>query len=89
MKIIAHRAGMIRLRAGQPRNCGSIPGKCETVFFTASRPALGLTQHPVQWIPEVFSSGINRAGHETGQNVHQVKSLKMRGALSTFPHTSS
>jgi hypothetical protein len=34
---------------------GSSPGRVKNfLFFTASRPALGPTQPPIQWIPVVF-----------------------------------
>jgi hypothetical protein len=33
-------------------------------FATASRPALGPTQHPIQWVPEALSPGIKRPGRE-------------------------
>jgi hypothetical protein len=38
---------------------GSIPGRGKGFFSLASvsRPALGPTQPPVQWVPEVLSPG--------------------------------
>jgi hypothetical protein len=88
MKILVRRAGMIRLQAGRPRNLGSIPGKCERVFFTASRLSLGLTQYPVQWIPEVLSSEINRARRETGQSLPVCAQFKNAWSLSSIPSSS-
>jgi hypothetical protein len=44
----------------------SVPGR-GTVFFlyaTASRPALELTQPPIQWVPAALSPGLERPGHE-------------------------
>jgi hypothetical protein len=39
---------------------GSIPGRGEMIFLLASvsRPALRLTQLPVQWVPGVLSPGV-------------------------------
>jgi hypothetical protein len=34
-------------------------------FFTASRPALGPTQPPSQWVPGALSRVIERLEHET------------------------
>jgi hypothetical protein len=43
----------------------SIPGKGRIFLFsTESRPALGPTKLPIQWVPGAISSGIKRAGHE-------------------------
>jgi hypothetical protein len=56
-----------------PGDRGSIPGRGERIFPLASlsRPALGPTQSPVQWIPGVLSPGLRR-----GQGV----------TLTTHPH---
>jgi len=47
------------LRAGRPGDRGSIPGKGQRIFplISVSRPALGPTQPPVQWVPGVLSQG--------------------------------
>jgi hypothetical protein len=52
----------VRLRAGRSGHRGSIPGRRETIFSPASvfKPALGSTQHPVQWVPGVLSPGLKR-----------------------------
>jgi hypothetical protein len=49
----------IRLRPGYR---GSIPGRDNRIFPLASvsRPALGSTQPPVQWVPGVLSPGLKR-----------------------------
>jgi hypothetical protein len=50
------------LRAGRPGDRGSILDRGERIFPLASvfRPALGLTQPPVQWVPGVLSPGLKR-----------------------------
>jgi hypothetical protein len=50
------------LRAGRPGDRGSIQGKKKEFFSLAavSRPALGPTQPPVQWVPGVLSPGVKR-----------------------------
>jgi hypothetical protein len=65
---------------------GSIP---ETIFplASASRPALGPTQRPVQWIPEVLSAGIKRGrGVTLTTHTHLVPRLRMsRSYTSSHP----
>jgi hypothetical protein len=34
------------------------------LFSTSSRPALGHTQPPFQWVPGAFSQGVKRPGRE-------------------------
>jgi hypothetical protein len=34
------------------------------IFTTVSRPALGPTHPPIQWVPAAFSLGIKHPGHE-------------------------
>jgi hypothetical protein len=34
------------------------------LFITAYRTALGLTQIPIQWLPEALSLGVKRPGRE-------------------------
>jgi hypothetical protein len=34
------------------------------LFTTASRTALGPTQHPIQWVPGAVSLGVKRPGRE-------------------------
>jgi hypothetical protein len=34
------------------------------LFTTASRTALGPTQHPIQWVPGALSLGLKRPGRE-------------------------
>jgi hypothetical protein len=48
------------LRAGRLRDRGSSPGRVKNSHFSMlSRPALGSTQPPVQWVPGALSQGVN------------------------------
>jgi len=42
---------------------GSVPGR-DFLFATSSRPALGPTQRPLQWVPRSLSSGVKRPRRE-------------------------
>jgi hypothetical protein len=45
---------------------GSISGMGKDIFLfsAASRPCLGPTQPPIQWVPETVFLEVKRAGHE-------------------------
>jgi hypothetical protein len=57
---------------------GSSPGRGWEFFFftTESRPALGLTQSPIQWVPGALSLGVKRPGREAS---------RIRGAIPPLP----
>jgi hypothetical protein len=38
------------------------------LFSTSFRPALGITQPPIQWVPGVISPGVKRRGHEANHS---------------------
>jgi hypothetical protein len=53
------------LRAGRPRGRSSSPRRVKNFLICASsRPALGSTQPPIQWIPGDLSPGVKRLGRE-------------------------
>jgi hypothetical protein len=53
------------LRAGRLRGRSSIPGGGKNFHFpTSSRPTLGPTQPPIQWVPGTLSPGVKRQGRE-------------------------
>jgi hypothetical protein len=80
------------LRTGRPDDRGSIPGRGERMFPLASvsRPALGLTQPPVQLVPGVLSAGIKR-GRGVTLITHPIycRGQEWVGAVSTLPTNAS
>jgi hypothetical protein len=52
---------------------------------TVSRPILGPTQPPVQWVPGALSFGVKRPVREADDSLHLVPRLRMRGAVSPLP----
>jgi hypothetical protein len=52
-----------RLKAGQPRDWDRLPAGVRDLLFTESRPTMGLTQPPIQWVSirEVPSQGSKAA----------------------------
>jgi hypothetical protein len=72
------------LRTGRP---GSDPRERQRIFplTSASRPALGSTQPPVQWVPGVLSLGVKR-GRSVMLNTHPLLVPSLRKSRS---YTSS
>jgi hypothetical protein len=58
-------------------------------YSTASRPALGPTQAPIQWAPGALSSGVKRPRHESDHSPTSNAEVKNGGAILPLPHTSS
>jgi hypothetical protein len=53
------------LWAGRPRGWSSSPGRVKNSLFSmSSRPALGTTQPPIQWVPGALSPGVKWLGRE-------------------------
>jgi hypothetical protein len=69
-----------RLRATQPRNRDSIPGRDQEIILisTASRPGLGRTQLPFQ-----SALGLRKLGHEADHSPPSTKSRAVSRRLTT------
>jgi hypothetical protein len=46
------------------------------LFTTASRPALGPNQPPIQWVPGAFSPGVKRPGREADHSPPSTAEVK-------------
>jgi hypothetical protein len=69
---------------------GSIPGREEMFpFSTSSRPALGPTQPPIQWVPEALSPGLKGPGREADHSPPSSADVKNGGVIPPLPHMSS
>jgi hypothetical protein len=76
------------LRTGRPGDCGSIPGRGERIFplNSVSRPALGSTQRPVQWVLWVQSLGLKRGrGVTLTTHPHLMPRLRMSRSYTSSP----
>jgi hypothetical protein len=58
------------------------------LFSTASRPALGPIQPPIQWIPGAISPEIKRQGREAN-HTPPSSAVKNGGVIPPLPHMSS
>jgi hypothetical protein len=69
---------------------GSIPGRGKIFLFSiASRPPLGPTEPPIQWVSGAVSSGVKRQGREAEHSPSSSAEAKNGGAIPSLPHTSS
>jgi hypothetical protein len=66
---------------------GSSPGtEWEFFLFTiASRPALGPTQSPIQWVPRALSLGVKWQGHEPDHSLPSSAEVKKSCRYSSTP----
>jgi hypothetical protein len=61
------------------------PGRVKNFLFSmASRPALGPTQPPIQWV-----RGVKRPGHEADHSLPTSAEVKKMWIYNPLPHTSS
>jgi hypothetical protein len=78
------------LWAGWPRGQSSSPGRVKNFLYsTASRPALGSTQPPIQWVLGVLSQGIKRPGREADHSPPASAEAKKMWIYTSTPHTPS
>jgi hypothetical protein len=59
-----------------------------SLFSIPSRPALGPTQPPTQWIPWGCFSGVKQLGHEADHSPLSSAEVKNGRAMPPLPHTS-
>jgi hypothetical protein len=59
------------------------------LFSTVSRPTLGPTQPPIQWVWWSLSLGIKRQGREADHSPPSSAEVKKGGATLPLPHMSS
>jgi hypothetical protein len=69
---------------------GSIAGRFKIfIFSTASRPALGATHPPIQWVTGAISPRVKRPGREADHSPPSRTKVKNGGGVAPLPHMSS
>jgi hypothetical protein len=75
-----------RLRAGWP-GLDSRYWQETFLISAALRPALGLIEPHVHWIPGALSLGTQWPGHDTDHSLPSGAQVKNCGAIPPLPHT--
>jgi hypothetical protein len=55
------------------------------LFFTSSRPALGPTQPPIQWVPGALSQGVKPPGREADHSLSASAEVKKTWIYTSTP----
>jgi hypothetical protein len=73
-----------RLRAGRP----GFDSRNDEIFLfsTPSRPALGPTQPPIQWVSGAISSEVKQPGREADHSPQSSAEVKNGRAILPLPH---
>jgi hypothetical protein len=85
-----HNYSAVDIATGRLRGQSSSRGRGKIFLLsTSSRPVLGPTQPPIQWVPGGLSSGIKRPGREADHSPPFIAEVKKGGARPLLTHTSS
>jgi hypothetical protein len=70
---------------------GSSPSRGWEIFLptTASRPAMGLTQTPFQWVPGALSLGVKQGGHKADHSPPSSAEVNNAWNYTSTPHLPS
>jgi hypothetical protein len=64
----------------------TLSGKVKNFLFsTSSRPALGFTQPPIQWVPGAHFLGVKRRGREAGHSPPASAEVKKMWIYTSTP----
>jgi hypothetical protein len=59
------------------------------LFSISSRPVLGPTQPPIQWVPGALSPEVKRSGHESDHSIQLVPRSRKLGSICPLPYMLS
>jgi hypothetical protein len=88
--LIVSYNGTFLIISDGPEGRGLIPrgGKIFLLSVT-SKPALGPTHPPIQWVSGALSQGVKRQGRQSDHSPPSIARVKNGGALPPISHTSS
>jgi hypothetical protein len=74
------------LRTGRPRGRSWSPGGGKNIlFYPSSRPSLGFTKSPVQWVPGALFPGLKRPGREADHSPPTSAEVKNMWIYTSIP----
>jgi hypothetical protein len=73
------------LRAGWPRGQSWSLGRFKNFLFMESRPAVGSTQPPIQWVPGALSPWVKRPGREADHSPPASAEVKKLWIYTSTP----
>jgi hypothetical protein len=73
------------LRDGGPKDRSSSPGKVKNFLFSTSRPVLGPTQPPIQWVPGALSPGVKQPEREADHSPPTNAEVKKTWVCTSTP----
>jgi hypothetical protein len=80
------RKGSDWLQAGRPRGRNSSPDRVKNFLFSkSSRPTLGPTQPPIQWVPGALSPGMKQPGREADHSPPTSADVKKMWNYTSSP----
>jgi hypothetical protein len=72
------------------RFTASEPGECDFFLLaSASKPGLGATWPPTQWVSGALAPGVKRSGLEADDSLPSSDEVRMHEAIPPLPNTSS
>jgi hypothetical protein len=86
IKSTPNRSNSNWLWAGRQRGRCSSPGRVKNFLISmSSRPAMGSTQPPIQWVPGALSRGVKRPGREADHSPPASAEVKKTWIYTSTP----
>jgi hypothetical protein len=86
MKQIEIRDSVVGIATGYEQGSEFESGRVKNFLFsTSSRPALGSTQPPIQWVPGTLSPGLKRPGREADHSPRASAEIKKIWTYTSSP----
>jgi hypothetical protein len=88
-KHVGSAIGIVTVYGLDDRGVGVESWYGQNFLFTSSRPALGRTQPPIQWVPGPLSRGVKRQGHKADHSPPPSAEVKKMWIYTSTPQYAS